>query len=236
MGLNDLPLFSTAVYLIGGTLSFFICAFVYLSYRRSHHQELLHTAIIFFALAIHAYAFAAPFLAHTPTPAAMGWGYIIGMGFVYWVSLFAIPVMLFLSPIRSLERFANPFIALVTLLGIISLSTMIIDFRSPLSSELGFVLWNINPLSAWINGLTGFTVGTLWFFSYYSNSKRIGDRILKRKMLLMGSIGLLLGFVALTVYTSHSGLQTAIGHTFFLLSCIAGLAIYLPKRESARSF
>ncbi|MEK7531856.1 MAG: hypothetical protein AAB545_02955 [Patescibacteria group bacterium] len=232
---ENTPLFSTLIYLIGGTLMFFITLLVYLSYRRSGHKIQKLIAVIFGCVTGHTFAFALPFALAGGNPFWSGWGYIIGIMFVYFAMIFAVPVIFFFSENTSFHKLEIPLLSLITINGVLALSILILDFRPPLSSEFGFVIWNTNPIAGWLTGLSGMIIGSSWFFVFYRNSRYVQDKHKRIRMALMGVTGILFGLIAILVYTSEHGLQTAVGHILFLLSCFIGLGIYLtPEYAEAQ--
>lgn len=222
---------TTIYYLVGGALCTLASLFMFGSYFKAKRLANLSLAFVFFWIGLHAFAFAIPTLIEPNNLGLLAFGYIIGIAMIFLTLLSGIEVQVFMA--KSIVSKLNTTFAsiLITIIAIITLAIMAYDFRLPIVNPSGIIFWNINPLAAWLIGLSSIIYGFIWGHIFYRASLLVDDVYSRVKLIVISSNGFILGTVALLVHTSANEVQTIIGHALFIIAGTITLAVYLlPPR------
>ncbi len=189
-------------------------------------------ALCFLFLGIHAYAFALPIIIDKNNMNLLGYGYIVGVSFIFLTMFAALGVLRFVAS----ELFIKPVIDLtktfIWLVWLTTLALLVFDFRTPILEPGGVILWNANPIAGWLIGLSGLFFGTMWSVVFYNARKLVQNFYSRFKLMVIGADGLLMGTIALLVHTSQTPLQTILGHILFVIAGIVTISIYIIPGDS----
>ena len=214
-------------YLAGGALSFIATLLAFASYIRSKERASGFLALTLFFISLHAFAFAMPFLLIPENETLLGLGYMSGVAFIFLVFISALEVL------RFVTKLSQKAVALATLLttalAVMTLSFMIADFHTPIITDTGIILWNINLASRILIGLSSVTYGLFWGTVFFEAVPSISGDAAKVKFKLIGAAGVVLGIVGLIVHTSTETTQTFIGHILFIIAGIMAIIAYMYK-------
>ena len=229
--MENMTYLTTGFYLIGGTLCTAASLFMFASYFKAKRTANLSLAFVFFWIGLHSYAFALPTIINSTDPKLLAYGYIIGIGMVFLVFLSGIEVQAYMAQTIVSKKSILIASIIFTIDAIITLGIMVFDLRYPIINDVGIIFWNINPIAAWLIGLSSLIYGLIWGYVFYRAALLVDDGYSRVKLMVMSADGFIIGSVAFLVHTSSNEIQTVIGHSLFIFAGAMTLGVYLlPKK------
>ncbi len=204
----------------------------FVSYTKSKSFALKYLFLVFFFMALHAYAFSLPIIINKGNLKAVAYGYVIGIVSVFILLVLALRVQTFITR-KFFKTYANLISIIVGVLGIIVISILLYDLRLPIINSNGIIFWNVNPWASWLTSICCFIYGIVWTYLFYMASNLTKNTYSKVKLLILSADGLLFGSGALFIYTSTNELQSVIGMVLFISACIITAPIFIMPKTSS---
>ena len=218
-------------YITGALLSGAIAIGTYFSYKKSKNQGLKYLFLSFVFLSLHSFSLSLPTFIFPGNHQIIGYGFIIGMVFLFLLLLSSLQVETSLKR-GFMERHSFIISTIIIGVGITSITILLYDFRLPIISSRGAIFWNINTIIAWLIGTTCLIYGLIWSDFFQQEKRVVSSDDSKLKMSILSIDGIMLGVSALLVFTSANELETIIGHSLFIVACVLTLiSIILPSKK-----
>lgn len=191
------------MFLLLGTIT----GFLYGSSRRSGNQAVKSLFTIFLFFSCYAFILAVFSIIGQNKPYLLVLGYNFAVLFAFLALFFItrIPTFSENSLIKKYSRYISNFIILI---GIVVIAIQLIDMRLPITGENGVILWNQNPIAAWLTGLTVLSYMVAWAYFSCKNIKIIQDKQQRLKLYALSLDAVSVGFSALIYFPSQNEWQS----------------------------
>ena len=184
-----------------------ITGFLYGSSRRSANQAVKSLFAIFLFFSCYALILAVFSIIgqNKPYTLILGYNFAVLFAFLALYFITEIPTFSENQLIKKYSRYISNFIILI---GIIVIAIQLIDMRLPITGENGVILWNQNPVAAWLTGLTILGYMLAWAYFNCQNMKVIKNKQQRLKLYALGADAISVGFSALIYFPSQNEWQS----------------------------
>lgn len=231
----SIPLFAY-LYCLMGILSLAVAIIIYRSYRREKNSTLLSLILVFLFLFVRGMAISIPAFVNAQDDRALALGGIIAVVAVYGLVLAGVRLQMFLEH-PFFRKHSRGITGLLAVLGIASVSLLVYDFRLPIITESGLILWNANPIATWVTGGLSLVYGIFWCAFLNREARYVEDPWQKMKMYMLSLDGIFVGTAFFLTFTAEVALQAAVGLGLLLISIFLTLAVFsLAQRGLPSTF
>lgn len=222
----------TILHLLIGTTSSALALVLYSGHKKNRHEGVTFLANVFMLFGLYAFLIAIPTIIFPNQLLLSALSYNIAISIIFILFLTGLQIPVF-KTISIFNKNRTTFNIILTILGSIVVTLQWYDFKTPIIIH-DIIVWNMNPLAAWITGLSSLFFGLTWGYSFFKSSLIVKRKWQKAKLLTLSANGSLLGISGFIFFTAPGNFLSTFGTFLIFISCLVTSLIVLADRATKR--
>ncbi len=220
-----LPLTPT-IFSASGIFLILAAGALYYSFEKTGILALRQLAIMFVFFSLYLFSWSLPAIFFPTNLAYIGIGYVWGVVFAFGILLAAVKVGSYVDPV-VFRKTVTVSVGVISALSISSIVLSTYDFRFPSILPNGLILWNANPVAAWLISLACLYMGFSWTYIFYKAMRVVPGLSSKIKMGIFCINGVLTSVAATLIYTATNEETNLLGLSIMAFACFITLFIFI---------
>ncbi len=216
--------------LIAGLISAFAGVRFLLTAQKAKNKGIRDLGFVFLSLAGHAFSLAFISIFFLDNPLVLAWGYNVAILFIYLTLVAGVGIPVFRT-YAVFRNNLNSFRLGLLLLGITIFFIQSLSMGIPEIQNNMVINWNENMWTGLVTGLISLAYSLTWTILFWKDSYVVKEGVLRLKMKILATDGILLGIAAIFSFTFlREYIFTNFAASLFIIAAIITAAIpFLPK-------